>query len=251
MELKTLVLGMFIAMSAFSVKVGIGWSYLCSRRPPGQKIALSCAVLTGYAILFAVLYLVVSRVNILAHYELFLPLWSSGVTLHWITAILIFVWGLYLLKAKREKENCENHRSKAWIALVIPCPVCASVILMSASCLSLYFPDEAAYAVAGLFALFITAAALGGFVVSYGGAHPEEALAQAMILISLYFIVSALVIPQFGEIGNIYRLAVYSGETMAAASSEGWSVFCFIILLLAAGFFYGNKEFKNRRRYPV
>ena len=56
MELKTLVLGMFIALSAFSVKAGIGWAYLCSRRPTRHKIGISCAVLASHALLFAAAY---------------------------------------------------------------------------------------------------------------------------------------------------------------------------------------------------
>ena len=126
MELKTIVLGMFIALSAFSVKVGIGWAYLCSQRPMRHKITVSCAMLASYAIIFAMTYWIVTSFNILARYDVFLPLWRGGVVLHWITAIFLLVWGLFLLKSRRE-DNC-NRRSKAWIALVVPCPVCAGVI---------------------------------------------------------------------------------------------------------------------------
>ena len=248
MELKTLILGMFIALSAFSIKAGVGWIYLCSGRPLRQKAAVSCAVLAGYAALFTLVYQIVARVNIIANYDIFLPLWSSGVALHWITAIYLLVWGLYLLKTKRGEDECGNRRSKAWIALVIPCPVCAGLILMSVSCLALYFPDDAAYAVAGLYMLFVLAASLGGLAALYSGANPEETLAQAMIMISLYFIISALVTPQFAEVGRIYRLAVYSIEKGAAAQTGGWGVLCAIFLLLAAGFFLGKRERKKYRR---
>ena len=248
MELKTLVLGMFIALSAFSVKVGIGWVYLCSQRSRGQKIAISFAVLAGYAALFALVYQFVVRVNVIANYDLFLPLWRNGITLHWITAILLLIWGLYLLKSKREQDDCGSRRSKAWIALVVPCPVCAGVILMSVSCLALYFPDDAAYAVSGLFILFVSAAIIGGLAVSYMGAYPEETLAQAMIMIALYFIVSAVVTPQFAEIGRMYRIAAYSIETREAMQIEGWGILGAMALLLAAGFFHSKREIGKFRR---
>ena len=249
MELKTLFIGMFISMAAFSVKAGMGWAYL-RRSCRGRKaFAATAAMLAGYAALFAAVYLIVTRVDVLANYDTLIPLLQGGVTLHRVMAAFIFVWGLSLLRMCH--HDGQESGSKAWIALAVPCPVCVSAVLMSASCLALYFPDDAAYAVAGLFALFVAVGSISGLVVSLSEASGklplEAALGQAMIMVSLYFIVSALVMPQFAEISKVYRLAAYSGETRNALSSEALGTVAVIVTLCASGFFYARRKFARLR----
>ncbi|MDR3280864.1 MAG: DUF2162 domain-containing protein [Synergistaceae bacterium] len=244
MEFKTLILGMFISMAAFSVKAGLGWAYLLSGMSWRRKIAASFGVLSAYAALFAAVSAFVSRVNILSHYEILQPLWQSGVTLHWLTAVFIFVWGLILLKTNvsSEPERGGCHPSRAWFALIIPCPVCASVILMSASCLALYFPDSTHLAMAGLYAAFAALASVSALAAALGqssGATKQEgaaSLGTAMILIAAYFMISAIVMPQFAEISRIYRLAVYSGEARTSNPASAAMTFGTILSLFAIGF---------------
>jgi predicted transporter len=254
MELKTLFLGMFISMAAFSVKAGVGWAYLWSKCPRGRKIAASMAVLATYAVLFAGVTLLVSKVNILAHYEIFAPLWQGGVTIHWLAAIFIFIWGLILLKSPTSCHK-DGEASKAWMALVIPCPVCMSVVLVSASCLALYFPNDAPLAMTCLYLAFTALAAISGLVVLAGTTFRSEnsesaeiALGQAMILIAAYFIISALVMPQFAEISKIYRLSVYSGERQTSDPMTKWLVFGVISLLLAFGFSFAGWRIKISKK---
>jgi predicted transporter len=253
-ELKTLFLGMFISMAAFSVKAGMGWAYLCAECPPRRKIAASAMVLSIYGALFAGVSLLVARVNILAHYEIFRPLWQGGVTLHWLAAIFIFAWGLILLRSNQPKDcHGGGKTSRAWLALVVPCPVCLSVVLVSASCLALYFPDDATIAITCLFVAFVTLAGttclvmrLCGSLKSGDSEPAERTLAQTMLLIAAYFIVSALVMPQFAEISKIYRLAVYSAETRTSDRMTGLLVAGVLSLLLAFGFLCSRKKLKNR-----
>jgi predicted transporter len=238
---------MFVSMIAFAVKAGMGWAYLWSKCPRGRKIAASTLVLAGYAAIFTVVTFVVSRVNLIANYELFAPLWSSGVTLHWITAVFIFVWGLVLLKSSPGVNCHTDETSKAWLALVIPCPVCLSVVLVSASCLALYFPNDSTIAMVCLYTAFTLVAAISGIAVLLGkklkpenSVPAEETLGQAMILIAAYFIISALVMPQFAEISKIYRLAAYSSDGQTSDSATGWLVLAIIALLLCIGFVYAK-----------
>jgi len=261
-EFKTLFLGMFISMAAFSVKAGMGWAYLLSGRSPGRKAAASLAVLVFYAAIFAVVTLFVSRVNLLANYEIFRPLWEGGVTLHWLTAVFILIWGLVLLRSKpagsRSCDNCGDggKSSRAWIALLVPCPVCMSVVLTSASCLAMYFPDDAPLAMTGLYAAFVALAAASGVAVSLGKTAktdeegPEKSLGTAMIMIAAYFIVSALVMPQFADISKIYRLAVYSRESAASGPAAAWGTAGAIFLLFAAGFAMAHRRIARPPKPP-
>jgi predicted transporter len=114
---------------------------------------------------------------------------------------------------------------------------------------------------AGLYAAFATLAAASVFVVRLGAAvrsrksvgnggskyaEPAEAtLGGVMMFIAAYFIVSALVTPQFAEIGRIYRLAVYSGEKNMSDPKTAWGTFGAIFLILACGFFKTRRRIKK------
>jgi predicted transporter len=245
LEFKTLFIGMVISMAAFSVKAGLGTAYLCRSRPPGRRMGALFAAAASYGALFAAVYFIAARVNVIANYEKFIPLLRGGVAMHWLTAIFIFVWGLALLKMCGSDAR---RRGKACLALVIPCPVCMSVVLMSASCLALYFPDNAVLSLAGLYLAF---AALAGTSAAFAlltkitEQDAERSLGSVMILTAAYFMVSALVTPQFSEIGRIYRLAAYSRDTGIYASAEEWKTRGAVILIFAIGF--GCAEWRMRR----
>jgi predicted transporter len=252
MELKSLWLGLVVALGAFAVKTGLGWAYLWAERPPGRKVRASAAVFIAYALLFAGVYRLVTAVNLLAHYEWLLPLWRGGSLLHWLTALMLLLWGLILLKSEAQDcGDCRPRRSRGWLALVVPCPVCLSVVLMSAAGLALYFPAQAGLALAGLFAAFIAIAALSGLVMIKGrgaaGRPPESALGLAMILMASYFIVLSLVMPQFSEISQVYRLAAYAGEGRAVEPLHAVLTFGALLALMAFGYFMTTRAFRARR----
>ncbi|MDR1977593.1 MAG: DUF2162 domain-containing protein [Synergistaceae bacterium] len=253
MELKTLFIGMTIAMAAFSVKAGIGWAYIIFSRPEQgarRRVVAFATVPLIYSALFAGIYALVVRVDILAFYEAFRPILGGGMFIHWMAALFIFAWGLILLKRGRSSD-CRGH-SGAWLALVIPCPVCATVLVMSASCLALYFPDKTIAAIVGLYAAFLVIAAASALTMRFmsksGSGISEETLGVAMMLTAAYFIVSALVMPRFSEIGKVYRLASYASEnrrldmpSIAFVLGAALTVFC-------SGFFHFKwSHFKWRR----
>jgi predicted transporter len=226
MEFKTLIIGMFVSMAAFSVKTGLGWGYILSRGGMARRAAMSLALAAAYAALFALAGTFAARAGLATRGGEFAALWQNGVTLHWITAILILAWGTALLKSGASgKCGAHGGASRAWLALVIPCPVCASVVLASASCVALYFPDRAVMAMAALYVAFVAlagAVAAASRLASHGGRDGgrEASLGAAMMMIAAYFIVSALVTPQFADIGRVYRIAAHArGESSAATQS--------------------------------
>lgn len=190
-------------------------------------------------------------VNLLSHYELLQPLWAGGVTLHWLVAGLLFLWGLALLKSGTGQSSGFKKSSRGWLALVIPCPVCLSVVLMSAAGLALYFPDNSGPALAALFAAFVVLAAVSGLSLIMGRSRKDQpwepTLGLAMMLMAAYFIVSALVMPQFADISKVYRLAAYGGESRAADPLSNWLTISSVLGLLALGFFMTKNRYRRVR----
>jgi predicted transporter len=217
----------------------LGWAYALA--PGRPRFPVSLALTLAYAALFGLVGLVTSQINLLAHYEILLPLWQHGYMLHWLTALMLLLWGLVLLRRGPE-PHCGS-ASRGWLALVIPCPVCLSVVLMSAAALNLYFPSSTPIALAGLFLAFMGIAYLAAFLARAGSRQSEgleASLGLTMLLVALYFILSALLLPQFSEVGRVYRLAAYALDGRAVDSRHQFWTLGAVLVLLALGFCYRN-----------
>lgn len=234
-------------MATFAVKTGVGWGYLWLRCPRRKRVLASALLLLVYAALFTLAFWLVRRANLIERYDIFLPLWQRGFMIHWIVAALLFAWGMILLR--RSAPHCEGH-SRGWLALVVPCPVCMGVIFISVSLMFLYFPEQSSSALLSLFAAFVVLAAASGILMirsaGSGGDRSESSLGIFMMLISSYFIVSALVMPNFADIGRIYRLSVYAGEVRNADINGLLATFGLIFLVAFAGFVGTAIRFKNK-----
>ncbi|MDR1080924.1 MAG: DUF2162 domain-containing protein [Deltaproteobacteria bacterium] len=275
MELKSLWLGLLVSMLAFSVKTGLGWSYLWLRCPPGKRVWATLGVMALYLALFGGVLALVSRINILGHYEVLAPLWQSGITLHWLVAAFLVLWGLVLLRSEGDgpahagdsagcgaavpsgslsasdspasQGSCcaGQGSSRGWMALVIPCPVCLSIVLMSLAGLVLYFPEDAMAATGLLYMAFLAVAGGAGLtmILGRGGdSEPlEHTLGLVMILIASYFILTALVMPQFASVGRVYRIASYTKEDTLQWGTGAAVLLCSLAALLALGFLHGRR----------
>ncbi|MDR2350836.1 MAG: DUF2162 domain-containing protein [Deltaproteobacteria bacterium] len=241
MELKTLWLGLLVSMLAFGVKTGLGWGYMWLRVPAEKRTKATVGVVLLYFLLFSGILALVSEINILAHYEILAPLWRGGITLHWLVALLLILWGLLLLRSDSFPASCcSDKTSKGWLALVIPCPVCLSVILMSLAGLVMYFPENAISATALLFLAFLAVAGFAGLSMILGrGSNPEpveRSLGLGMILMASYFVLTALVMPKFSQVSAIYRLASYSRENELEFGVLGYATPAVMVALLVFGF---------------
>jgi predicted transporter len=122
------------------------------------------AVAAGYVALFALIFAIAEETDIVSYYEKLAPLLAGGMAVHWAVALVMLIWGAYLARSASGRSDCHGPRkaSRAWMALATPCPVCVSAVLMSTSCLVIYFPDDAAAMCAGLCAAFLAIAAVCG-----------------------------------------------------------------------------------------
>lgn len=236
MEFKSLVLGLCLSVGAFALKAGAGLGYVLADGRPLPVQGLRCAGFAGiYGLVFAASAWIIGHVDLTAHLAT-LSLWfKSGMTLHLILAVLVMAWGVGLVKSGPPGRHKPEKRSRTWLALVLPCPVCVSVILLSGGFLRTLYPGEVLvwlWFYGGFVILALTAAVT---VSRLARGRAETVLGSLMIYISGYFILMVLLVPQWADLGRIYRL----GLTAGTGVSNPWSGGLAVILVSAAAFCLG------------
>ncbi|MBU1344198.1 MAG: DUF2162 domain-containing protein [Proteobacteria bacterium] len=241
MELKSLIVGLFLSIGAFAVKSGGGLGYVLVQAPGRARQAVATlAFMVMYAMLFGAVALLLLRVNLMAHIELLQDFFKSGMTLHFLVAILLLIWGVFLMK----KPWGQTQSGRGWIPLVLPCPVCFTVVLLSCSFLNAVYPGRimvfcALYA--GFIIVSLTVAfAITRFVKTIDAAHRFSGM--LMVYIAVYFILSIIVIPQFADLNKIYTIS--TPEPFFVLSREKIILILMTMAGLAAGFF--NPFNKNK-----
>lgn len=224
MELKSLVLGILFSMGIFAVKSGVGLNYLVRRaKRPGTILGVLCGWSGAYLIVFGLVFYILRYIDFLGNIEMIQNLISSGMLVHVAMAAFMAAYGLMLLK----KRDHAGKSASGWLLLVFPCPVCLTVILFTLAFLLAYFPATGWGAVLATYAGFVGVALLTLVLMKtiFAKEHfsPEAVLGSAMLLIAVYFIVSIVIMPQFGDIEKIYRLAAYQGRhTEISLDHAGW-----------------------------
>jgi predicted transporter len=213
MLIKSLILGVLFGIGVFAVKCGVGLAYLLgSRRRGFSKAAVLLLFAAAYGLLFALIARSVAVIDPLQHLAAIQGLLQSGMLVHLVMAGLMAIWGIVLLK----QAPAHGAQSRGWLMLVLPCPVCAAVIWFSTAFLVSLLPDHRGWIVPGLYLAFmlISLISMAGLIFSHRRtATPATAfLGGAMLLMAAYFIVSVTVIPQFGDLAGVYRLAAYHGK---------------------------------------
>lgn len=213
MELKSLFVGIVFALGMFAFKSGIGLHYVIRKNGAlRSKVLLVLVFGCVYFLLFYSCARLLQRIDLMAHYQTFQNFIQSGMLIHIVMAIGFVIWGIALLK----REGHSNKPTFSWLALIIPCPVCMTVILMSTAFLLVYFPDAGLKAVGFAFLTFMgisTVTAIGMTVWRIASSSPPESdMGTAMLFIAAYFILSVIIMPQFGDMDKIYRIAKYESD---------------------------------------
>lgn len=247
MAYHSLILGVLLSIGVFAVKSGAGLAYLVNGQIKSRMkilgLLLFCLI---YLIIFSSVLLMIENINPLNHLTQIQNFIQSGMIIHLIMALLMMLWGILLLK---NRNHTENKKSRAWLILSLPCPVCITVIFISTGFLITLFPDTPHIVVFGLYASFILINLLTVFLISLYGklrnVQPEAFLGTVMLLIAVYFLISVTVMPNFADVDKIYRLAMYEGQKQSLELA--YIVLCTIITALAflSGFFYKHKRIKG------
>ncbi|MFH0784917.1 MAG: DUF2162 family putative transporter [Pseudomonadota bacterium] len=204
MELKSLIIGLVFSVGIFAAKSGAGLSYLLKRESAfSKRFSAFIGFFSSYGLVFLLAWLVVGWIDLSSHLNAVMLFAKNGMTVHFLLAAVLLLWGVALLK----KKGAPNDRSRGWLLLALPCPVCFSVILCSGAFLHNLFPKNP-WLFAWLFTGFISASlACALCFVLFSKGNAEHGLGRIMVLAALYFLVTIAVVPQFSDFERIYRVS--------------------------------------------
>ncbi len=247
MELKTLVLGIILAVSIFAVKSGIGMYYLTVHlKGRKRRIWAFLGSAISYGLLFMIAFFLIRWLSQIALFPLFNKILKFGMPLHFSLAFGMLIWAVYLLK-----RDHTHTVSKAFLTLVIPCPVCMTVVLLITGFVLTYFPKHGGWALVGVYGVYLLLQLLtmGGFALlrHVSRMEADRALGWGMLLIASYFILTVLVAPQMGGLNKIYRIATYKGEVALLKFHWIIAVWLTMALTFLAGLFFGMFKLKRSK----
>jgi predicted transporter len=158
---------------------------------------------------------------------------------------MLMVWGVILLK----RESSNSKKSKGWLMLAVPCPVCLVVIFFSAGFLITCFPDTPKTAVLILYLVFILINLITIAILTRlqhkRKAEPEFLLGAIMLFIAVYFFVSVTVMPQFADIDTIYRMAKYKDNMPPKEIAYRIPFIIFIVSAFVGGYSFKFKKTRS------
>ncbi len=250
MELKSLLLGLFFTIGIFALKSGMGLHYFLVRKGRLKTKLFSFSLLSvTYFGIFVFSAHILQKIDIIQYFEAVQTFLKSGMFIHILMAGGLIIWGIVLLKGNKKQTK----KSFGWLALIIPCPVCITVIFFSTAFLLSCFPDSGLLAVIWAYLGFMAIVIITVFSMSLWRAKsasaPESTLGAAMLIISVYFFLSVIVMPQFGDMDKIYRLAAYQDKDQSVNVRDILLLCSAMTALFTTGFWTMRRKIKRGKNW--
>lgn len=231
MAYRSLILGILFSIGIFALKGGVGLSYYLSGTVSKRAKAGVCSLYAlSYLLVFLISALILEKIDLIRHLDVIQGFVQSGMLVHFIMACMLVVWGVCLLR----RTGKPARKSRGWLLLAVPCPVCMTVIFFSVGFLMTCFPDSGKTVTLLIYGAFILINLIGlalmGFWKKRRETSPESLLGGAMLLIAFYFLLSVTVMPQFADAEEIYRMALRPSDT---ATIQPRHLFFFLICIVA------------------
>lgn len=249
MEYQTLALGLIFSLGVFAVKNGFGLSFYWNQTGSvWRKWTLAVGHAMTYLLIFMAAGFILQYLMSESLIGTIMPLMQGGMYVHLIMAAFMVIWGIVLLR--RGPDSKRHGKSRAWLLLVVPCPVCLTVVFLSSSFLTVVLPGST-WAIVGLeFGLFflitLLAALFGRLYLRHGGMDAHSLLGATMLGIAAFFILTICMAPHFQSLDEIYRLAVNAGTGTQTIGFTGRTIFyAGSVMLLLAGFTASYRRMKE------
>lgn len=140
MSFSRFAIGIIVVLTAFALKAGIGlYCGVTSYSNRRHRLLLIAGFGAVYFALFMNFCYLWRSGGLTSKFKALLNFASYGMDIHFLVSIGLIIWGLYLLKSSSHGESVN---STAWIALLVPCPVCMTVIFFTVGFVVIYFPGS-------------------------------------------------------------------------------------------------------------
>ncbi len=204
------ITGILVAFSVFGIKVGLGLGSQIYNRTVslGKKVIFVVGCLFIYLILFFCLYYMITHFNLLNYPDQFVNMVQYGMLLYLAVALGLLLWGGRLLLQNPAEHN--HFSLRASLLLIVPCPVCVTVILLNLTLAYSLFTLSPLLTTLTLFALFsgiifVTSAIIFPFRHKIGSWN--SFLGLSMTSIALYFLITVIIAPIYPEIRAAFTMA--------------------------------------------
>ncbi len=208
MDIKRFAIGLILILGVFALKAGVGlYCGIISRKSNISKVFLGA----GYSVVYLLLFssfayfwksgLWSSKLGIL------LDVAKFGGDIHFTASVGLIVWAIWLLKSSSDGKSF----SKAWIALVVPCPVCMTVIFFTMGFIVSYFPAslwQTVWVSWGFFIFtgIITSSVIGIFHKRFHDLNYDHMVAYVMFISASYTLLTLLFGTGVKEASRVFRI---------------------------------------------
>ena len=259
------IAGILIALSTFGIKVGLGVAAICYNRiiPGRRKFFFLSGIFLLYLLLFFSLYTLTTHFQLLNYLDRFLQILRYGMVIHLLIALGLIFWGVNLLLRQapllqKERSDCalcspsHNQAPQEALLLILPCPVCATVILLTISLAHSVFPFALLSTTGLLFGTFFiislaTVAILFPFRRQIGKAD-SSFLGLVMVIVALYFFLTVLIAPIYQEAQDVYRLASQNTGNTPLDLKSFLILLVTVATLFSVGFFSQCRKTNSLRK---
>ena len=242
-ELTSLFIGLLLSTGVFAVKAAVGGWHCLALHGRHRRPWIVILLLFPYLLLFEASHWLLRIVGLSRLSVFSLRYFGMGVILHLIMCAGLVVWGYRLLV----RDDAHSHGDRSWLLLVIPCPVCASAVLLACTMAQLLYPHYTGMMRVLLPVVFI-ALYFGTFATlrlirCISGTTSLRLAAWMMLLLAAYFTLLLIMSPQWAQLDRIHALAQHS--IPPAVSDKG---FWLAIVLLPSTFAIGFAHSLLKRR---
>lgn len=200
-----MIVGLFLALAVFAAKTGGGLAYgMITRKSRRGAVLLFAGYVLGYLVLIWALTWLLMRPSLLGWIKAAIKnVFQYGITVHLCISLGLFLWGVILTG----RQSLKSTPSKAWLALVIPCPVCLLAISCSLAILLVYLQALPWKVVLIAWAVFTGTGLATAGLLSALRTDPDLILGFAMMGVSLYTLGSLFLGPALEDAQRVFRMA--------------------------------------------
>jgi predicted transporter len=224
MDSSTLtVIGIMIGILIFGIKTGLGCGF-------SNITTREILTIAGSYFFLALLFgSVADHISL----DAFERLSATGMGVHVLVSLLLIGAGIYTQKKWNSGKDVSRY---TFLAISMPCPVCLGALAVSCMLLSesLNFSGIKIGLLVGI--AFFTTVVASSFLFRFGKTrlgNTPETMGSAMMLLGIYYLLGALLIPAYMKTKQMNLAPMETGETGI------FPLLAFGVLVLA-GFFLGR-----------